>query len=42
MLDKQTIEYLSTIGQYIHPYAEEVTDYLEAETYAKYRSTGYL
>jgi len=42
MLDKQTMEYPSTAAQYIHPYVEEVTDYSEAETYAKHRSTGYL
>jgi len=42
MLDKQTIEYLLTAAQYIHLYAEEVTDYSEAETYAGHRSTGHL
>jgi len=42
MLDKQAIEYPSTAAQYIHPYAEEVTDYSEAETYAGHRPTGHL
>jgi len=42
MLDKYTIEYPSTAAQYIHQYAEEVTDYSKAETYAGYRSTGHL
>jgi len=42
MLDKQTIEYLSTAAQYIHLYTEEVTDYAKAETYAGHRSTGHL
>jgi len=42
MLDKQTMEYRSTAAQYIHPYAEEVTDYSEVETYAGHRPTGHL
>jgi len=42
MLNKQSMEYHSTAAQYIHLYAEEVTDYSEAETYAGHRSTGHL
>jgi len=42
MLDKQRTEYPSTAAQYMHPYAEEVTDYSEAETYAGHRNTGHL
>jgi len=42
MLDKQSMEYPSTAAQYIHPYAEEVTDYSEAETYAGHRPMGHL
>jgi len=42
MLDKQTTEYPSTAAQYIHPYAEEVIDYSEEETYAGHRNTEYL
>jgi len=42
MLDKQAMEYHSTAAQYIQPYAEEVTDYLEAETYAGHRPIGHL
>ena len=41
MLDKQAMEYPSTAAQYIHPYAEEVTDYSEAETYTGHRPIGY-
>jgi len=36
------MEYPSTAVQYIQPYAEEVTDYSEAETYAGHRSQGHL
>jgi len=42
MLDKQAMEYPLTAAQYIHPYAEEVTDYSEAETYAGHRPMGHL
>jgi len=42
MLDKQTMEYPSTAAQYIQLYAEEVTDYSEAETYARHRPMGHL
>jgi len=42
MLDKQSMEYPSTAAQYIHPYAEEVTDYSEAETYIGHRPMRHL
>jgi len=42
MLDKQSMEYPSTAAQYIHPYAEEVIAYSEAETYAGYRPMEHL
>jgi len=42
MLDKQAMEYHSTAAQYIQPYAEEVTDYSEAGTYAGHRPMGHL
>jgi len=42
MLDKQAMEYPSTAAQYIYPYAEEVTDYSEAETYAGHRHDTHL
>jgi len=42
ILDKQTMKYPSTAAQYIYPYAEEVTNYSEAETYAGHRPTGHL